>query len=110
MRFVVALWTYALLWSLAADSSLTGFQLQPISKASAKVAGMVHRISSFPLEDFEHGRMTGRRSDPLVPRDHSPFISPNFWSSYIGQLVKLQLPGIEHGYGKVIEVLDIPSR
>jgi hypothetical protein len=24
--------------------------------------------------------------------------------------LKLRFPGIEHGYGKVIEVLDIPSR
>ena len=48
----------------------------------------------------------GQTNARLVSLSYDIRLGPRIF----GPLVKLRFPGIEHGYGKVIEVLDIPSR
>jgi hypothetical protein len=77
-------------------------------KALPGELGDVHpQATAYPLLQFLGVGVTSR---PAFRSVGCPFISRNFWPSDIGQSVKLRFPGIEHGYGKVIEVLDIPSR
>jgi len=51
----------------------------------------------------------------LIPRIAAISMLPVYLAKFsgfqiFGQWVKLRLPGIEHGYGKIIEVPDVPSR